>query len=149
MKQHRPLVAFLLTTVSMVAMFSAEACDEGLKNMVTGRKYFQPGEEGYLFAVGDFDNNGILDQSYFIEKEGGYSLCVSMNGEEQRIKLRDLEEDVFLGVGIDIAPLGGVYFHPCTRGAGPDCRPEQITELKLNADAIDFFRSHIQHIFFL
>ena len=140
MKQHRPLVAFLLATVSMVAMFSAEACDEGLKNMVTERKYFQPDEEGYLLAVGDFDDNGILDQSYFVEKEGRYSLCVSMNGEEQGIKLRDLEEKSFLRMGIRTQAPGGVYFHPCTRGLGSDCHPERITELRLNADAIEYFR---------
>ena len=139
MKQYRLLITFLLATISMVAMFSAEACDEGSKNMVTERKFFHPGEEGYLFAVGDFDNNGILDHSYFVEKEGKYSLCVSMNGEEQGIKLRDLEEKVFFRVGIETISPGGIYFHPCTRGVGPDCRPEQITELRLNADAIAFF----------
>ena len=139
MKQHRPLVTFLLATISMVAMFSVEACDEGLNNMVTERKYFESDKEEYLFAVGDFDNNGIEDQSYFVEKEGKYSLCVSMNGEEQGIKLRDLKEEVFFRVGIETVPPGGTYFEPCTRGIAPECRPEQITELRLNADAIVYF----------
>ena len=138
MKQHRPLVALLLATISMVAMFSVEACDEGLKNMITERKHFRSDKEEYLLAIGDFDNNGILDQSYFIEKEGTYSLCVSMNGAEQGIKLRDLRGGISR-LGIWTEPPGDVYFHPCTRGVGPDCRPEQITELRLNADAIAIF----------
>ena len=138
MKQHRPLVAFLLATISMVAMFSVEACDEGLKNMVTERKYFRSDNEEYLLAIGDFDSNGILDQSYFIEKEGKYSLCVSMNGAEQGIKLRDLKDGISKQ-GIRTAPPGRVYSDPCTRGVAPDCRPGEITELRLNADAIVIF----------
>ena len=138
MKQHRPLVAFLLTTISMVAMFSVEACDEGLKNMVTEREFFRSDKKEYLFAVGDFDNNGILDQSYFVEKEGKYFLCVSMNDAEQVIKLLDLKDGISKQ-GIRTEPPGGVYFDSCTRGIAPDCDPEQITELRLSADAIEFF----------
>ena len=138
MKQHRPLVAFLFVTVAMVDLSLAEACVEGLKNMITERKVFRSDKEEYLFAIGDFDNNGIFDQSYFGEKEDKYLLCVSMNGEEQGIELLDLEHGIS-GQGLRTEPSGGVYFHPCTRGIGPGCRPEQVTELRLNADAIHFF----------
>ena len=89
-----------------------------------------------LRATGDFDGDGRLDEAFFSRKNGRYYLIVCLEDGQLPIKIWDLSG--IGGHGIRTAPPG-IYQAACALGYGPPCRPDEISELELGHDAIEYF----------
>lgn len=149
---NRPLGSGLgakLLALSLIAGFSTlcvplvHACTEYAASRVTERTASDVQSHQDMFTVdqdlratGDFDGDGRLDEAFFSQKDGRYSLIVCLEDGQPSIKIWDLSG--IGGHGIRKAPPG-VYQAACALGYGPPCRPDEISELELGHDAIEYF----------
>ena len=133
MKQRNLLFAIFLCFVPMF-FCSAVACVEGIAGRVMERASGPHQGKQDLVAAGDFDGDGSMDRAYFVEKEGKYSLCASLDDEKRIVKLLELRRDIW-NKGIRTASPG-LYISPCARYM--NCSSDEAVELELVSDAIEY-----------
>lgn len=130
-----------LFVVSGLYMYATQACSGSTDRIILERTSGEHVGSDDMVVEADFDGNGKLDRVFFAWSEAhvgeGFSLCVSMNGGNQEIKLLDFEGEP-KNQGIRVSPPGK-YVAGCVRGYNKGCSPSQITEVDLNLESIKFF----------
>lgn len=97
-----------------------------------------------LPATGDFDNDGSLDEAFFVKVGGPQNEVVSIvvsfgsrTKQDQVVDTFEATDALFHNIGLKVASAGE-YIAACARGAGEPC-DEGEEYLDLRHDGIYFF----------